>query len=816
MNKKTNQSAGNNAISRKKFLYECALGTVGLAGWAVLGGCKEGSFLLSDKRGPATHSIQFNTGWRFGEAVPGSFARGFDDSGFDLITLPHVVADLSWHQWDPESWQKVWMYRKNFNRQGTWAGQRVFLEIGAAMTAAMLTLNGHKVGEHFGGYLPLHYELTNYLMSGENVLAVELDSRFDIDVPPNYPGQGPTRVDYWQPGGLYRTAQLHIVPPVFLSDVFAKPVDVLKDKCRLELACTIDAATVPDKPVRIEAVLREGRKVVSKGSIPVHIVEGKQTVTLTLNNLGDIHLWDVNDPYLYDVKVTLLADDTPIHDHAVRTGFRQAEFTKQGFYLNGRRLQLFGANRHQLFPYAGGAMPPRVQAKDAEILRRQLNCNMVRCSHYPQSEAFFDACDELGLMAWEEVPGWGGGKPLGDKEWKQRALSDVEYMILRDRNHPSIIIWGARMNETADDREFYTETHDLAHRLDGSRPTAGTMPGLLHTKNYVQDVFAEDDYSSTTDKYGRKQPVLAPPRTDRPYMITESVGTLSGPAKYYRRFDPVIDQQGQAEAHARVHNLAASDPRYCGLLAWSGLDYPSGSGNQYKGIKYTGVVNLFRMLKPGAAIYQAQIGPDKGAVIAPAFYWEFGPDALPLPNGIPAMICSNCDLLEVFVGGEHYATVKPDVQLYGNLSYPPSFVDFSKIDGASSPELRIDGYVGEDKVLSRRFSTDLSGDRLQVTVDDQELIADGVDATRVAFEVVDQYGNSRRHTGGTVTINIEGPGRLVGETPFSFKETGGVGAVWIRTQAEKSGKITIKATHDSLGSGSVDINVRPQKNTIRI
>lgn len=232
--------------------------------------------------------------------------------------------------------------------------------------------------------------------------------------------------------------------------------------------------------------------------------------------------------------MTLLVDETPVHDYRVRTGFRHAAFKLDGFYLNGRRVKLFGVDRHQFFPFAGAAMPARVQARDAEIMRYELNCNMVRCSHYPQSEDFYDTCDEIGLLAWEEAPGW---DYLGDDAWLARAYRDVGAMITRDRNHPSIIIWGARLNETSGDTAFHTSTNELAHALDDSRPTAGAMAGQRLTTDYPQDVFAENDYSSVTSPAGVKGPTLEPPvdGVGKPYLVTEAVGTLSGPARHYRR-----------------------------------------------------------------------------------------------------------------------------------------------------------------------------------------------------------------------------------------------------------------------------------------
>ena len=502
--------------------------------------------------------------------------------------------------------------------------------------------------------------------------------------------------------------RLRVVPQVFLADVFAKPVNVLDAAARqVVVEVTVDAAVVPAGPAQVVVELRDGARTIASARVPAVIThEGQAMVTATLDGLGDITLWDIDRPKLYHVVATLLVNGSPQHEYRVRTGFREATFSLDGFYLNGRRVRLFGLNRHQFFPFAGGAMPARVQARDAQILRRELNCTMVRCSHYPQSEAFYDACDELGLMAWEEAPGWGY---LGDDSWLALAYRDIGEMIIRDRNHPSIIVWGARLNETPNNSAFYTRTNELAHALDDSRPTAGAMAGLRLTRDYEQDVFGEDDYSSVTDAAGVKQPVLEPPvdGVGRPYLVSEAVGTLSGPAIYYRRTDSQAVQQGQAAAHGRVHDIAACDDRYCGLLGWSGFDYPSGSGNQYQGVKYTGVVDLFRIPKPGAAIYQAQADPRIAPVIAPAFYWDFGPVS-PV-TGLPAaMICANLDRLEVYVGREHFATLTPDTARYPDLAYPPSFVDFSAVDGSSLPELRIDGYLGSVKVASRSLAADPS------------------------------------------------------------------------------------------------------------
>jgi beta-galactosidase len=809
-------------ISRRVFLRTAAGGATGTATWSLLsargraGGADTRTAMNdaalqaaqpSRTSGPAARIVPFGDGWLFGPAAAGSDQPGFDDSTLATVTLPHTVAPLSWQDWDPSSWERIWVYRKHFDAPAGPGGMRVFLDFSAALTHAMVTLNGTQVADHLGGYLPFSAEITGHLRPTGNVLAVTLDSTFNLDVPPDRAAPYiSTSVDFWQPGGLYRDVSLRAVPQIFLADVFAKPVNVLDASTRqVVVQATVDAGVVPVGSAGLTVDLMDGGRTVASATVPVTITAaGQVTVTATITGLPDIMLWDTANPKLYTVVATLVADGSPLHDYQVRTGFREAAFTTGGFYLNGNRVKLLGLSRHQFFPWAGGAMPARVQAKDAAVLRNELNCNMVRCSHYPQSEAFYDACDELGLMVWEEIPGW---DYFGDAAWQVAAYQSLHDMIVRDRNHPCVIVWGAMPNEAGEHAPEYALHNDLAHSLDDSRPTGGDGP--VTDASFVFDVYSNHDYSSVTGPDGLREPALAPPvdAAGKPYLVGEAVGTLSGPAIYYRRTDPQAVQQGQAVAHATVHDIAASDDRYCGLLAWSGFDYPSGNGNQYQGIKYTGVHDVFRIPKPAAAIYQAQADPAGTPVIAPAFYWDFGPTS-PVTSLELAMICSNLDQLRVYVGGRLLATVTPDTTGYPHLKYPPSFVDFRGVDGSARPELHIDGYLGGVKVASRSLAADPSGDRLQLTADDAEIDGDGVDATRLAFRAVDKYGASRPYVTGPVTLTVDGPAVLVGDNPVDFAATGGAAAVWIRSLPGSPGAVTVQASHSALGNAVARIKVR--------
>src|ERR1017187_8604344 len=217
---------------------------------------------------------------------------------------------------------------------------------------------------------------------------------------------------------------------------------------------------------------------------------------------------------------------------------------------------------------------------------------------------------------------------------------------------------------------------------------------------------------------------------------------------------------------------------------------------------------MFRIPKLGASFYQAQVDPEVRPVIRPNFYWDFGPQT-PHGPGKNVAIFSNCDRLEIFIAGKKITTALPDQKNFPHLKHPPFFCDL-ELDGAGHPELRIDGYVGDRLALSRSFSSDPAQDQFLLAADDAELIGDGADASRLVFKVADKFGAERPFAGGEVAFQIAGPGVIVGDNPFQLADSGGVGAVWIKTDPNSSGQIVVKAAHSFRGAKSVQINVQPE------
>lgn len=789
--------------SRREFIRACAWSAAAVASGALVG-----CVTTPSETGPASLVFPLDEDWRFGgKFTPDARQPGFDDAAFSPVTLPHCVRKLSWQNWDPAEWEDVWIYRRHFSLPRACRNRRVFLHFEGVMVGAQPTLNGHTLPEHLGGYLPFRYEITDWLDEAQNVLALAVDSRW-LNVPPEGSPRGPSSIDYLEPGGIHRPAALRVVPQIFLSDVFAKPVAVLETGRRVEVTGTVDAAVIPQKPLRVRTELRDGPRVLARAEAPVKLERtGETEVRLTLSRLGDVKLWDVDTPKRYDVVTTLLLDGAPLHDCRTRIGFRDARFEVDGFFLNGRRFRLFGLDRHELFPYVGFAMPSRVMRHDAEILKREFNCNAVRCSHYPQSPAFLDACDELGLLVWEETPGW---QYIGEAAWQELVVRDVQDMVRRDRNRPSIIIWGVRVNESRNEPALYARTKAAAKALDNSRPTSGSM--TTHSlAGWQQDVFALDDYHSAPDgSVGIREPLPGVP-----YMLAETVGQFSYGTKggfnnKYRRAGDVELQMRQALFHAQAHDRAAAFPRMAGVIAWCAFDYGS-LMNAYHAVKCPGVADGFRIPKLGASFYQAQVSPSVRPVIIPNFYWDFGSQS-PRGPGKRVAIFSNCDRLEIFVGGKFVARLQPDRADFPHLSYPPFFCDLELDEAVAQtrPELRIDGFVGDRLALSRSFSSDPAQDQFFLAADDAQLAGNGADATRLVFKVVDKFGTERAFAGGQVSFEISGPGEIVGDNPFALADSGGVGAVWIRSTPGRPGKIIVRAVHSSLGARTVELAVQPE------
>jgi beta-galactosidase len=730
--------------------------------------------------------LPINRNWRYSPATSAAaHERDFDDSKFVHVTVPHPNIRVPWHSFDEKSYEFVSIYRRRIRLPESARGRRVFVDFEGVMTASTVWINGVRLGEYRGGFTPFSFELTHHVdFARDNVLAVEVDSRERPDIPPfGY------EIDYLTFGGIYREVSLRVVSPTFIENIFAQPKDVLSGHPVLDVQCFVehpDTGSHPravDGPLMLEVLLRDGERLLGKANqeVPGSVSETSTTHTLQLEKLGAIELWDLNKPKLYNVEARLLRGSELLDHDARRIGFREASFTPQGFSLNGSVIKLRGLDRHQTFPWVGQAMPARVQRRDAIILRKNLKCNIVRTSHYPQSRHFLDACDEIGLLVLEEIPGW---QHIGDLAWQDLAVDNVGRMIRRDWNRPSIILWGVRINESRDNHDFYTRTNALAHQLDPTRQTGGIR--YFQESEFLEDVFTMNDFGFP----------LLPPNHPR-YLNTEFVGHTY-PTKTIDNIDRLREHTLR---HARVHDQLASNPQYAGGIGWCAFDYNThanfGSGDR---ICYHGVTDIFREPKPAAGFYRSQCDPEEEVVLVPSFHWARGDENIGFTT---ALVCSNCERLKFYVSGRLAAEVRPDRRTYSHLKFPPFFADLSG-HYEQWGDLRIDGYIKDKQVISRTLSGGGIDRKFAILADDTSLMADGADTTRVVLRVTDEYDAIRPFANDAIHFELTGPASLIGDNPFSL--VGGTGAIWIRA-SEQPGIVYFTAYHPYLGAQSVKFQV---------
>ena len=725
--------------------------------------------------------LPLNRNWRFNKSfVEGARGLEFDDSAFERVVIPHTNVRLPWHSFDDKEYEFVSIYRRRFKLPAAARGKRVFVDFEGAMTASTVWINGVKLGEYKGGYTPFSFDLTPHVnFDGENLLAVDLDSTERPDIPPfGY------QIDYLTFGGIYREVWLRIVPSTFIENIFAKPKDVLTGHPGVDVDCYLQHTQPSREALTLEVELRDSEHVIAKGTEKVPPAEAAaepMVHSVHLENLSGIKIWELGAPKLYAVNVRLLRGTRLVDQDSRRIGFRETNFTDHGFERNGKVFKLRGLDRHQTFPFVGQAMPGRCQRSDAKILRQNLKCNIVRTSHYPQSRHFLDACDEMGLLVLEEIPGW---QHIGDEAWKLIAIDNVGRMIRRDWNHPSIILWGVRINESKDDHDFYTRTNALAHRLDPTRQTGGIRN--FRSSEFLEDVFTINDFGFP----------LQPPNHPR-YLNTEFVGHTY-PTK---SIDQVERLTEHTMRHARIHDQLASDPKFAGGLGWCAFDYNThadfGSGDR---ICYHGVTDIFREPKPAAGFYKSQCDPSEEVVLEPAFHWARGDESIGFSK---AVVCSNCDNLKFYVADKLVADVGPNRTEFSHLRFAP-FVAELRGTFHNWGDLKIEGYMQGKLAITKIMSGKGIDQKFALLPDDTELVADGADTTRVVFRVTDEFDAIRPFANDAIKLELDGPAELIGDNPFAL--IGGTGAVWIRAK-EQAGTATLTATHPQLGKQHVRFEI---------
>ncbi len=714
----------------------------------------------------------FNDNWVFHSGFRASLLRAFAEGR--SVRLPHNAVDLPLNYFDDSVYQRKFCYQRLLHWDAQPEGTEAHLIFDGAMADGEVHLNGSRIQSHRDGYTPFEARLTDGLVHGENLITVTIDGRENPDIPP-FGGH----IDYLTYAGIYRDVWLRLTGPAWIGDLKVETPDPLAERKRARIRCWLEGNGFLGGRLRAILADRHGKEI---AHVDAAITENPTGVEI--GELSGIGLWDIDRPELYSIKVSLEAESGHDHKSAV-FGFRSAEFTPEGFLLNGRKLKIRGLNRHQSFPYVGYAMGRRSQERDAEILKSELNCNLVRTSHYPQSPWFLDHCDRTGLLVFEEIPGW---QHIGDEQWKRESLRNVERMIRRDWNHPSIVLWGVRINESADDRLFYQATNEVARRLDPTRQTAGVRK--IANSELLEDVYTMNDFVIGSEELPganhHRIALRAPSEVTglphkAPYLVCEFNGHMF-PTK---SFD---GEQRQAEHVLRflqVLNAAYGDPNIAGCIGWCMFDYNThkefGAGDR---VCHHGVLDMFRVPKFAASVYASQGSLDSGAVLTPVTYWSLGERSI--GGVLPLIVLTNCDEVELQLGFGPAQRFLPDRASFPNLPHAPVVIrhgDFTAGDfgmwGRSWEDMRLTGFSGGRTVAETRMAASPIPASLELRADSRALLAGVKDETRVVVRALDQCDSVMPFLTDPVQVMVQGAAELIG--PHRIALRGGSAAFWIES-----------------------------------
>ncbi len=642
--------------------------------------------------GTVRNRIFINDEWLFSHSFSDEMCRkDYDEKDMESVRLPHTNRELDYNYCNEKDYQELCCYRRHIQVDKNWSDKNVFVTFEGAGHLAVVYVNGEKVAEHRCGYTSFTVELTDFISdSKELIITVMLDTRENLNIPPF----GKV-IDYMTYGGLYREVYLEITDKAYIKDMYAA-----NNKCQ---GSNVLLDILAD--VEIPGSLKENMKAVfnitpadtefmkKAGSVKTPILKESE---IDISEISDIRpyslkikdacLWTPDKPYLYDVSMKLVGGAKVYDEYVVRTGFRQTEFKADGFYINGEKFKIRGMDHHQCFPYVGYAMPKSMQVFDADIMKNELSLNAVRTSHYPQSHYFIDRCDEIGLLVFTEFPGW---QHIGDSEWKDQAVCNVAEMITEYRNHPSIILWGVRINESVDDDEFYKRTNKEAKHHDPYRQTGGVRN--FSKSNLFEDVYTYNDFVHTGGNQGvdDKKKITSDP--SKGYLVSEYMGHMF-PTK---AFDSESHRLEHALRHMNVINDVAGKDDIAGSFGWCMFDYNThkdfGSGDR---ICYHGIMDTFRNPKMAAAVYESQKDMDSedDAVLEISSSMDIG--EYPGGNLNELYAFTNADSVKLYKNDEFIAEFKASDSKYKNIPH-----------GA----ILIDDFIGDQLITKEHFDEKKAG-----------------------------------------------------------------------------------------------------------
>lgn len=794
-----------------------------------------------------------NRNWRFmRQAAPGSAVEAifinaekpeYDDSTWTSVSLPH--------SWDngPDNpfstrghFRGIGWYRMRINAPRAWRGRCILLHFNGVFQVADVWLNGVHVGHHVGGYTGFSIDLTKNLKSGEeNLVAVKVD---DVLSPYIAPAVENNVAVY---GGIYRTVSLTVLDPVHVPENGISVTWEKKDNdAVVKIKGSIRNRSSFSKQVKIEYRILDGEGAVQAQAQSNAKLKAGETLELdpTPVTVSNPRLWSPDSPHLYTLVTTVLNGRGVLDRHSVRFGIRfMSHDPARGFLLNGEPINLHGMNRRQDYGFLGDAVPVAVGVKDVHLMK-QMGANFFRTSHYPQDPAVLDACDELGILVWEEIPNiklyvYPPGIDLDgangvswtrfSRPFMENLKSQLKEMIDQNRNHPSIIIWGL-----ADDLsnyrypEDFVELSDAAHTFDPTRWTAGRCPHVTDImdatvyrdlvaahKEHPEHMYIWNEWGSFHSERGKEGKPLI--RSGHPPVLPDSEAA---------QFCEGYMMQWNALPWLATCHWCMCDCSEPGgspsLSLWEHVSYDE-VDPRWPVNDYYGCMDMWRLPKNAFYLFQSQWTEEPMVHIIG--HWTWASEVGELRQ---VRIYSNCDTVELFLNGQSLGSHRPasqeqvwndfqklvakyhgiedmdhqfiDERLQGSFLRHPPFVwdNVPYHPGTLMAVGKKDGVTIRDE-----RSTASEAVRLMLISDKAELKADDRDVAFIQAHVVDAKGILVPTARPWISFFADGPGHLLGGTT-EIDAISGIAAINVQSSVH-NGRIRVRAEAPGLRPGSIEL-----------
>jgi beta-galactosidase len=764
-------------------------------------------------------TLNFNKGWEFVKDVgPEVKEEYFDRSSsidWEQVSLPHT-ANIEPLVISDQQWQGNAFYRKFFEIDPADAGKYIALRFQGAMHEADVWLNGEMIQKHKGGYLPFVVDITDRVnFEGKNTLLVKLNNENNPTIPPGKPIE---TLDFNWFSGLYRNVdllideKLQITDPIAADRVSAGGVrvnytEVSEESATVNIQTDVENLDQPARKAVIKTTLKDqnGRVVSESVSDEVEVGSGDHYLFQKSITVDGPNLWSPDSPYLYTLTIELHENGEAIDFWQKRIGIRTISFTEDHqFVLNGEPFQLRGTNRHQSYPYIGYALSENAQFRDAYKIK-DAGFNFIRTAHYPPDPAFLEAADELGLLFMNAIPGW---QFFGGEEFQQLAYRDIREMIRRDRNHPSIVIWEASLNESDMPESFMERAHQIVHE---ELPFENTYSsGWM---DHAYDIFIPARQHASPPEYWasypKEKPMFIAEYGDWEYYAhnagfnQDSYEDLQEEERNSRqlRGDGQVRLAQQALNFQEAHNSNLQGWAF-GDANWVMYDYNRGYDVN---LEASGIRDIFRLPKFTNYFYQSQGGPNMDAdaefnrpMIYIANFWHD-------PDYTTAKIYSNTEEVELFLNGESLGRKSPDSdRVSTHLKQPPFTFEIEEFESGT---LRAVGYINGEVVAETERTTPGEAAAIELEYDrsGRDLTAGQNDVVFVYASIVDGNGTVIPEAKPEVHFEVEGDAELLGYNPIEAEA--GIATILLRS-GESAGTITVRAFSDGLMSAKLEIDVK--------